>query len=198
MRKKLVAGLAFAVTAGFVGFVWMDTALYRQTLAEIPRSMPVAELQKGYDETAREVTRFSACTGIGEYGLQYSSEERACLIQAMQQTTGVMGAIIYGTLGAEWLRHRPDDEEMRAAALRSIELGRAALVTTKSWAYDAPQKLARAHDLSLLLRLAHGKMNTGSRWLDDAQRLDHLEFALLMPDVSYRQTQWVKAAFLSQ
>lgn len=198
MHKKLVVGLCFVVTAGMLVFTWMDTAPYRQALAKVPQSMPVADIQKGYDEATLEATRFTGCTGIGGFGLQYSAEERACLIQAMDQTTGVMGAIMYGTTASTWVRHQPADEEIRAAALRSIERGRAAMVATKAWAYDAPQALAKAHDQSLLLRLAHGRMNTGSRFVDDAQRLDTLEFSLLMPAVSYRQSQWLKAEFISK
>jgi len=200
MHKKLVAGLWFSVATatGILGFASMDTAPYREVMAEVPQAMPLAEIQKGYDEASQEATRFTGCTGIGGFGLQYSAEEKTCLIQAMQQTTGVMGAIMYGTTATAWMRHQPADEEVRAAALRSIELGRAAMVATKSWAYDAPQAVAKAHDQSLLLRLAHGRMNTGSRFIDDAKRLDNLELSLLIPEVSYRQSQWLQAEFLSK
>lgn len=72
------------------------------------------------------------------------------------------------------------------------------MVATKSWAYDAPQAVAKAHDQSLLLKLFHGRMNTGSSFIDDAKRLDNLEFSLLLPEVSYQQSQWLKTEFISK
>lgn len=188
--KMKHAGLAIAAAiVAFSAFIWVDTKPYRTALADMPVTMPVSAIDAAKKNAEADISRFLACTKSA--GLQYTPEGRGCLVDAMSQSQTMVGAISFSVVSSSWLEKKPDDAEIRSLALNAIAKARSEMIASKSWHYDSLEKLAKAHDQSIFLKLRDGRMNTSNQFINDAERLDRAEYSVLLPDVTRKQEQWL-------
>lgn len=190
-------GSAAAVSCS-VAAMWFDTAPYRAAEDALAKSAS-ASIADVSNALIADHDRLSACNQLNtidpakqEY--LYAADSRACFLDAMPKTRTATGALISSAFAESWLRHRPDDEEFRAAALTAIANGRENLLKSKAQWYDLQDKLAEAHDRSVMLMLRDGAQSNRSAFDDMSERLNQAEFAVLRPDVSAAQAQWATRA----
>jgi hypothetical protein len=175
--------------------MWFDTAPYRAAEDALTKSASgsIVDVSRAVVE---DHDRLSACNQLNtiDYAKQdyrYTAEARSCFLDAMPRTRTATGALISSAFAKAWLLHLPDDEEFRAAALSAIAHGREDLLKSKAQWYDLRDKLAEAHDRSVMLKLRDGAQSNRSASDDTANQLNEAEFIVLRPDVSQWQAQWL-------
>lgn len=187
----LLIGAAFA--AG-VAAAWVDTAGYRTALAGL--ASQEALLAKITMETKDDFAMFAECkskrvenpvSGAVEPG----PAMRSCLLDSMPRNKTAFGGFLFGSAASIWLTSHPDDNEIRDAALVSIENGRRELASSAGF-LEAARKTVDAHDGSVILRLLEGRSRGFGRDMFSAaaDRLDDAEYSVRLPDVHNRQAVW--------
>ncbi|MNJ50534.1 hypothetical protein D3C77_458090 [compost metagenome] len=192
-KYKLRLAIGAAALFGFPIFCWVDTQDYRATLSSMPTIMPARAIEQSQKDIKSDTALFLACTK--PTGLQFTPGGRACVLDAISKSKTVVGAAMVSTMASAWLEKNPTDVEVRNTALSAIARARAEMIASKSWNYDSREKLAKAHDRSLLLRLRDGLYYKSSPFVNDSERLDQAEYKVLLPEVVRRQQQWLTDAF---
>ncbi len=174
---------------------WVDTMPYRTALSKVPAEMPVSALAASKKDIEADLQRWTACNNMRKENpdtkdFDYTPEGRMCLLAAMPKTKTTMGAIVFATSASVWLTAHPADTNIRLAALAAINNGRSRMITSKSWYYDTQEKVAEAHDRSVILKLRDGRQNASSLFDVMANKLDQAEYAVMLPDVVWKQKQW--------
>lgn len=118
-----------------------------------------------------------------------TTSARNCLVEAMGKTESAVGAIAFSSVSMIWLTEHPNDSEIRNVALAAIEKGRTALVNKYAY-YRALERVAEAHDKSVLLSLLDGKRNGEWQFVRMADDLDKAQYDVLLPDVAKAQRVW--------
>jgi hypothetical protein len=197
-RLHVALFVSAAVVSGLAVATWFDTSPYFAAEDALARSASssLADVSKAL---IADHDRLSACNQLNtidpaKQDYLYTANSRACFLDAMPRTRTATGALISSAFAESWLRHSPDDEELRTAALTAIARGRDDLLKSKAQWYDLQDKLAEAHDRSIMLKLRDGAQSNRSAFDDVADRLNQAEFAVLRPDVSAAQTQWLTRA----
>lgn len=182
--------------------VWIDTAPYREALDSFVEAMPVSVVEDNRSELGEDVARYLECSNRREQNgvskdLEYTASGRTCLMDALVGVKTGTGALILSVEASKWLLKNPDDSAVREAAITSIQKGRDELVAKKHQ-YDSLEKVALAHDRSILLRLVNGPYGGPSTFRDSAERLNKAEYSVLMPEVALKQNKWLLEAATSK
>ncbi len=181
-------GVLFSLAA------WVDTAPYREALDSFAEAMPVNVVEGNRSELDEDLARYLECSKRREQNevtkaLEYTAPNRTCLMDALVEVKTATGALILAVEASKWLLKNPDDSAVRSAAITSIQKGRAELVA-KRHQYDSLEKVALAHDRSILLRLVNGPYSGPSPFRESAERLNKAEYSILIPEVAFKQHKW--------
>lgn len=194
--KKPILGLCALVVVllGISSWACIDTRPYR----EASRALDLPEVQARTMAVVDDVHRLHACSGqdVSEY--DYSATARSCVLDAIAKSKTDLGGMASGSIAARWLRQDPSDEEMRKAGLAAIASGRADLMASKGMKYDRFRDVFNAYNQSFFLRLIYGPRSASNGFDNVADDLDRVEYALLLPDVAQKQSDWRQKAYATQ
>lgn len=196
--KSRNIGLAVLTAAvfGLGVFAWYDTAPHRAALADLAQYK--GQMEARIVNINQDTDALQKCTHLDGAGLQYSEKERSCLIEGMNTLKTYEGAYVFTRIAHTWLLEKPDDEDVRKAALLAIKIGRDELLAIKPWAFDKQQAVYSTHDRSVLMSIRHGQFNMQnlfkgySRWMDEA------EVSVRMPELAKSQDDWFNNALLGK
>lgn len=198
MKLGLLIIAIAALAAGVFG--WQDTADYRALRqafeAEARERLPQAQAQVQQDEE-----RYRRCDALRSENpatrrIEFTPEGRLCLIDALERTASVQGALVLSRNAAMALAVRPDDALLRAAAQNAIDTARSTLASHKPWLYDRQEQLQQAHADSLVMRVLQRPELRPLGFERQASLLDQAEYALNLPQLFRRQQVWRMEALL--
>lgn len=187
-----------ALAAGVFG--WQDTAHYRALRqafeAEARERLPQLQAQVQQDEE-----RYRRCDALrrenpATRSIEFTPEGRLCLIDALERTASVQGALVLSRNAAMALAARPDDALLRTAAQTAIGNARNALASHKPWLHDRQEQLQQAHADSLAMRLLQRPDLRPLGFERQAAQLDQAEYALHLPHLFRSQQVWRMEALL--
>lgn len=192
--KKMLFTLG--ITAALCIGVIVDLAPY-QAAIDI---FPTARLEASSNKQSSDIGRFGLCSqikgAIAETRSEESSEKlRKCLVNALNETQTSFGAVFGAAMASTWLSEHQEDEEVKDAALRAIEKGRANLIQEK-WYYDGLQRMAQAHNESVILLVKSGPQSEDNMFVKIAERLDKAEFSVRDPEVTSKQIDWLRETLI--
>lgn len=195
-EKKMLFVLGF--TAALCIGVIVDLAPYQAAIDMFPK----AQLEASSNKQSSDIGRLGLCSqikgAIAETRSEESSEKlRTCLVNALNETQTSFGAVFGAAMASTWLSEHQEDEEVREAALKAIEEGRTNLIDEKFY-YDGLTQMARAHNDSLILLAKNGPQSEDSMFFKIAEKLDKAEFSVRDPEVTYKQTDWLREALINE
>lgn len=195
-EKKMLFVLGF--TAALCIGAIVDLAPYQAAIDMFPK----AQLEASSNKQDSDIGRFGLCSQIKGAITETRSEEssgklRTCLVNALNETQTSFGAVFGSAMASTWLSEHQEDEEVREAALKAIEKGRANLIEEKFY-YDGLTQMARAHNESLILLAKNGPQSEDSMFFKIAERLNKAEFSVRDPKVTYKQIDWLRKTLINE
>ena len=100
----------------------------------------------------------------------------------MPKVATEMGAILFAYNASVWLQQHPEDNEFQQVAIHLIDEGWNDF-RKSSKMYEAQDKIALAHDKSIILRIADGSSHNDSFFNLHATALEHAESSVKTPDL---------------
>lgn len=200
MTKKARNSIIMLVLFGLgLGLPWWDTAPYRAAREELG-NVAAKDLAEVEAQTKVDIGLWQACLELREKsqdGMRavLTPQWRTCVMEGMPKATTFVGAISFGASAIAWLDENPHDEEVRTAAVSLVDRAREDVLKTKP-KYDLMERAAEAHDQSVLLRMRDGRENTGSLYVKLLEKLNDLEYSIMLPAVFHKQEQFMARAIV--
>lgn len=192
MRAALLTSTLAALALGVFG--WLDTADYRSQLQDYQTAvqLPLQQLQRQVQE---DEARYQRCDALRAENrvrntIDFTPQGRACLIDALERTASVSGALVLARNAAAALAKDPDDQALRTAALASIARARTLLAGQRPWLYDRLERLQHAQARSRVVRLFGPLPVEVVDFNSQAALLDQAEFAIHLPRLYQSQQVW--------
>lgn len=190
MKMTRVVLIAIPMIVGIIAAV-VDTQPYRdatRTLTDASHVEAVATVKQAVDA---DFARFHTCDAARKLDPAtqmsiHSPEWRACLLKEAPQVHTVPGALVMAAASSGWLADHPDDAELQAALLKSLDRGWAALRAEKPM-YEELETVAQTHDASRLLRLFDGAMMPHTPYTGVVESLERAELQVSAPVLARRQ-----------
>lgn len=173
---KFTAQLVVALTAlAAGGSAWSDTAPSRNAAGSDRTSVEARQLQRQAQEEQDEA-RYRVCDtqrveNRNTRSLDFTAQGRRCLLDALDRSASVQGALVLLRNTSVSLRKTPEDHPLRAAARRAIDRARSQL------AADLP--------------------GLRERFKDESAALDLAEFSIHLPHLHHQQQLWRIEAYMA-
>lgn len=197
------ATIAIAVSALAVGGLgWFDTARYRSARqayeAVVKERLPQRQAQWQQDEARYKRCDPMRAENTARNTIDFTPEGRRCLIDALDQTGSVQGALLLVRNASVALGKDPDDQALRAAALGAIATARRILASDKPWRYDRLEQVQGAYATSLVMRVLAEPQPASGSFAAQATLLDEAEYSIHLPRLYQSQQIWRLEALLPE
>lgn len=186
-RWRKPIGIAFTILLGALPIgmgvlMWRDTQPYREALAAISTPAAMAQIE----QDARHIELDGHVYGVCTKQIQAGADARTCWLDALAAVTSTSGIYAIGTEAALYLEERPEDDELREAALAAVARGWEGLSARRGHLARI-QAVYDAEARSMVRRLTASSRDVG-RWgrstaLSEADLLDRVEWRIRMPAV---------------
>lgn len=188
------ATLAITVSALAVGgFGWFDTASYRSAV-QAYQTVGNELMPQRQEQFQQDQARYQRCDPMRTENrvsntIDFTPEGRTCLIEALEQTSSVQGALILVRNASVALSKDPDDKALRAAALGAIDKARKILLGDKAF-YDRQEEIRQAYTHSLVMRVLAEPQPESASFSAQATLLDQAEYSVHLPKLYQSQKIW--------
>lgn len=192
MRTALITSTLAALALGTFG--WLDTADYRTQL-QAYQAAAQGPLQQLRQQVQADEARYQRCDTMRSENrarntIDFTPQGRACLIDALERTASVPGALVLARNASAALAKDPDDQLLRKTALASLARARALLAAQRPWLHEGMQRVQHAQAHSLVVRV-FGPLPIEELDFDSqAALLDQAEYSIHLPRLHQSQQIW--------
>jgi len=191
MKTAMTAITIAAAAAG--GFGWFDTAGYRSAI-QAYQTAAKEHAPQGREPVQQDEARYRRCDPMrtenkASNTIDFTPEGRTCLIDALDQTRSVQGALVLVRNASVALSKEPDDKQLRAAALGAIDKARKILVSDRAL-YERQEQIQQAYANSLVMRMLVSPQPQAVSFAAQATLLDQAEYSIHLPKLYQSQQIW--------
>ena len=184
MKTAMTAITVAAAAAAAGGFGWFDTAGYRSAV-QAYQTVARVQAPQGQEPVRQDEARYRRCDPMrtenkARNTIDLTTEGRSCLIDALDQTGSVQGALVLVRNASVALSKEPGDKQLRSAALGAINKARQILVRDRAL-YDRQERIQRAYANSLIMRMLAEPDPQAVSFAAQATLLDEAEYSIHLP-----------------
>lgn len=199
MKIAMIAGSLAVLALGGLG--WLDTAAYRST-RQAYEAVAREHLPQWREQVLQDEARYKRCDPLrtenkASNTIDFTPEGRACLIEALQKTASVPGALVLVRNASVALSKNPEDQALRLAALGAVDQARRILARDRAF-YDQQEQIKEAHTRSRVMRLLTEPPSESASFAGQAMLLDQAEYSIHLPRLYQSQQIWRLEALLPQ
>ena len=199
MKIAMIAGSLAVLALGGLG--WLDTAAYRST-RQAYEAVAREHLPQWREQVLQDEARYKRCDPLrtenkASNTIDFTPEGRACLIEALQKTASVPGALVLVRNASVALSKNPEDQALRLAALGAVDQARRILARDRAF-YDQQEQIKEAHTRSRVMRLLAEPPSESASFAGQAMLLDQAEYSIHLPRLYQSQQIWRLEALLPQ
>lgn len=199
MKIAMIAGSLAVLALGGLG--WLDTAAYRST-RQAYEAVAREHLPQWREQVLQDEARYKRCDPLrtenkASNTIDFTPEGRACLIEALQKTVSVPGALVLVRNASVALSKSPEDQALRLAALGAVDQARRILARDRAF-YDQQEQIKEAHTRSRVMRLLTEPPSESASFAGQAMLLDQAEYSIHLPRLYQSQQIWRLEALLPQ
>ena len=192
MKTALITSTLTALALGSFG--WFDTADYRAALQGY-QAVAREPLQQLRQQVQQDEARYQRCDFLRAENpatrtIDFTSDGRACLIDALNQAGSVQGTLVLARNAAVALAKNPDDQALRNAALGAVAKARTVLASQQPWLHERLERVHHAQAGSVVMRLFGQLPAEGLRFEQQVGLLDEVEYSIHQPRLYQSQQIW--------
>lgn len=187
---KIAIGIA---AVGLGGFAWYDGAGYRAAV-QAYETAAREHAPQGQAPVQADEARYRRCDPMrtenpARNTIDFTAEGRSCLIDALDKTSSVTGALVLLRNASVALSKAPDDRQLRIAAQGAVDKARRILGRDRLL-YERQAQIGQAYANSLVVRLLVPPPPQDMGFAAQAALLDEAEYSIHLPQLYQSQQIW--------